>query len=158
MQMQLTPLAGYSVPCNTRTMCSIAATASGNIFLGCEDGNVFQLQYGKRQMCRLTCVSRSFLTMLGAGVLPPLLVGKIWNLIPIDTMVVDNDRHILYTLSRNHSIKVPSPPPAFPLTLHLNAAWQLSFVRFYGPQRHVAVVVDFCLPSHVSASDELLPG
>lgn len=106
MQLQLTPLAGYSVPCNTVVMCSVAATSAGNIFLGGADGNVYQLQYGKRQMCRLSCVSRSFLTMLGAGVLPGYLSSRIWSLVPIDTIVVDNDRHFLYTLSQNHSIRV----------------------------------------------------
>ena len=106
--MQLAPLAGYSVPCNTITLCAVTATSSGNIFLGGEDGNVYHLQYGKRQMCRLTCVSRSFLTMLGAGVVPSFLMKKVWNLIPVQAMVVDNHRHYLYTLSKNHSIRVRS--------------------------------------------------
>jgi hypothetical protein len=93
-------------------MCSVAATASGAIFLGGGDGLVYQLQYGKRQLCKLVCVSRSFLTQLGAGVIPGYLAQRIWNMVPIETMVVDNDRHYVYTLSQNHSIRVWLHHPA----------------------------------------------
>lgn len=106
MQLQLTPLAGYSVPCGTIPMAASCATAAGNIFLGGTDGNVYQVQYGKRQACRLACVSRSFLSMLGAGVLPGYLSKRIWNTVPIRLMVVDDDRHFLYTLAENHMIRV----------------------------------------------------
>lgn len=112
LQLQLTPLAGYSVPCSTTPMAAACATASGHIFLGATDGNVYQVQYGKRQACRLTCVSRSFLSMLGAGVLPGYLAKRIWNAVPIRLLVVDNDRHFLYTLSESHTIRVRPWPPA----------------------------------------------
>lgn len=112
LQLQLTPLAGYSVPCNTIPMAAACSTTAGHIFLGATDGNVYQVQYGKRQSCRLACVSRSFLSMLGAGMLPGYLANRIWNTVPIRLMVVDDARHLLYTLSENHTIRVrPTPEP-----------------------------------------------
>lgn len=110
LQLQLTPLAGYSVPCSTVPMAAACTTASGHIFLGATDGNVYQVQYGKRQACRLACVSRSFLSMLGAGVLPGYLAKRIWAAVPIRLLAVDNDRHFLYTLAENHLIRVRRPP------------------------------------------------
>lgn len=100
------------MPCNTVPMAAACATAAGHIFLGGTDGNVYQLQYGKRQSCRLACVSRSFLSMLGAGMLPGYLATRIWSTVPVRLMVADDARHVLYTLSENHTIRVrPLPPP-----------------------------------------------
>lgn len=102
LQVTLTALSGYSVPSDNITMCSMAATKSGRIFLGGADGNVHEVLYGKNGRCRRVCQTASFLQLLPSYI--PYWLGM--SRMAVDTLVVDNERSLLYVLSHNSSLQV----------------------------------------------------
>eukprot|EP00004_Rigifila_ramosa_P017798 TRINITY_DN4376_c0_g1_i6.p1 TRINITY_DN4376_c0_g1~~TRINITY_DN4376_c0_g1_i6.p1 ORF type:complete len:858 (-),score=184.16 TRINITY_DN4376_c0_g1_i6:292-2598(-) len=102
----------YIVPSNNIAMCLIRPTDAGRIFLFGEDLNVYELLYQPddgwfHSKCRLVCQSSSVLT----AVVPTFVAS--WFTTP-DTprdMIVDNDRHLLYTLTARGRITLYSLAP-----------------------------------------------
>ncbi len=44
-ELALQPLPLYAVPADNVTMCAVAATPAGRIFLGGSDGNLYEVMY-----------------------------------------------------------------------------------------------------------------
>eukprot|EP00887_Chlorella_sp_A99_P007116 scaffold2.g7116.t1 len=79
-QLVLQPLPLYSAPTDNVTMVSVASSASGRIFLGGADGNLYELQYGasdswRSKRCSLVCNSGGLRRLL-PSFLPSLLFGS----------------------------------------------------------------------------------
>jgi nuclear pore complex protein Nup155 len=101
--MTLTPLSNYSVQTDAVSMTACAHSASGAIFLGGADGHMYEIDYGKHGRCRKVNVTQTMLSMLNA-VIPRLLTGHVPS--PVVQIVVDDERHFLYTLAQNSTIEV----------------------------------------------------
>lgn len=102
-ELQLTNDIIYSIPCENITFTVIKGTASGRIFLGGSDGNLYELVYQKQaswwgRRCKLMNRSR--------GVLSFLIVPFFISDDPVASVVVDPSRHILYVLLNSGGIDV----------------------------------------------------
>jgi len=80
-ELALQPLPLYAVPADNVTMCAVAATPAGRIFLGGSDGKLYEVMYeGGRQLA-----------------LPPLLQGA---------AAATGARHILRMLEAQRCVPV----------------------------------------------------
>ncbi|XP_042463574.1 nuclear pore complex protein NUP155-like [Zingiber officinale] len=98
-EISLQPLPEYRIPSDGVTMTCITCTDKGRIFLGGRDGHIYEMQYstgsGWRKRCRKVCLTTSFGSLLSRWILPNDF--KFGAADPIVDMVIDNERHILYT-------------------------------------------------------------
>ncbi|KAK9508420.1 hypothetical protein O3M35_005984 [Rhynocoris fuscipes] len=102
-ELQLTNDVLYSIQCENVTFTVIKGTASGRIFLGGSDGNLYELIYQKQtswwgRRCKLVNQSR--------GTLSYLWVPYFFADDPVAQIVVDPSRHILYVLTNSGGIDV----------------------------------------------------
>lgn len=101
------PLPLYTIPSDNIAMTSIATTTTGRIFLGGADGNLYELKYAaadswKSKRCYKVCHTGGLRHYL-PSFLPNILFGPTQALVDI---VVDQERHVLYTRTTNSTIAV----------------------------------------------------
>ncbi|XP_025209018.1 nuclear pore complex protein Nup155-like isoform X2 [Melanaphis sacchari] len=110
-QLELTTDTIYEVPTEGVITSKIVGTDSGRIFFASEDGNLFEIDYwkdlgwfsiGNGRRCKKVCHSAGTLSYI----LPSFLTHAITEPSAIIEIVVDNIRHILYTLTENSSIEM----------------------------------------------------
>ena len=102
--MNLQPLPLYSVATDTVMMSSVCATSEGRIFMGGEDGHIYELMYSvgdnwMNKRCSLVCHSKNLLNM----VIPSFLRG---SPCPIEQLIIDEERGIMYARTRTSGIQV----------------------------------------------------
>ncbi|UPR01047.1 nuclear pore complex protein NUP155 [Chloropicon primus] len=102
--MNLQPLPLYSVSTDTVMMSSICATSEGRIFLGGENGHIYELSYSvgdnwRNKRCSLVCHSKNLLNM----VIPTFLRGAPS---PVEQLIIDEERGIMYARTRASTIQV----------------------------------------------------
>eukprot|EP00898_Chlorokybus_atmophyticus_P007513 jgi/Chlat1/7763/Chrsp66S07231 len=104
VDIQLQTLPMYSTPSDSIVMTCIQATQTGRIFLGGQDGHLYELFYGtgsgwRQRRCWKVCHTASM-----GRLLPSFMhFGKPDSLVQI---AVDNDRNILYTRTQSSAIRV----------------------------------------------------
>ncbi|KAH6773918.1 nucleoporin 155 [Perilla frutescens var. frutescens] len=107
-EVSLQPLPEYTIPSDGVTMTCITCTDRGHIFLAGRDGHVYELQYttgsGWQKRCRKVCLTAGLGSVISRWVVPN--VFKFGAVDPIVEMVVDSDRHVLYTRSEDMKIQV----------------------------------------------------
>lgn len=102
---ELRPIPHYTAPTDAVILRSMGGTAGGRVFLGADDGRVYELQYKAagtwgRGRCQLDVVT-----------------GKIWSFVPalfsyfrrpsaVVQLLVDQDRGVLYARSADSKIRV----------------------------------------------------
>ncbi|XP_050544932.1 nuclear pore complex protein Nup155 isoform X2 [Daktulosphaira vitifoliae] len=110
-QLELTTDTIYEVPTEGMITSTIVGTNSGRIFLGSEDGNLFEIEYwkdlgwfsiGNGRRCKKVCHSAGTLSYI----IPSFLSYAITEPSAIIEIAVDNIRHIIYTLSENSTIEL----------------------------------------------------
>ncbi|XP_050420634.1 nuclear pore complex protein Nup155 isoform X2 [Adelges cooleyi] len=110
-QLELTTDTIYEVPTEGAIISMIVGTNNGRIFLGSEDGNLFEIEYwkdlgwfsiGSGRRCKKVCHSAGTLSYI----LPSFLSYAITEPSAIVEIAVDNTRHIIYTLSENSSVEL----------------------------------------------------
>lgn len=106
-QLSLQPMPLYSLPSDNVVMTCFAASDSGRIFLGGSDGHVYEVQYAatdswRQRRCSKVRVTGGIQQML-PSFLPSFLFGAP---VPLDKLVLDNERGILYSLAANSAIQV----------------------------------------------------
>eukprot|EP00889_Picochlorum_renovo_P004014 jgi/Picre1/31044/NNA_006401.t1 len=89
------------------SMISVASTQDGRVFLGGSDGNVYEIIYAAKdtwrtKRCVKVCHTRGIKAYLPSFI-PSSLLGSVQ---PIVQIVVDDERHILYTRSQSSVIHV----------------------------------------------------
>ena len=102
--MNLQPLPLYSVSTDTVMMSSVCATSGGRIFLGGEDGHIYELLYSvgdnwRNRRCSLVCHSKNLLNM----VIPTFLRGTPSS---VEQLVIDEERGIMYARTRSSGVQV----------------------------------------------------
>ncbi|KAL1568628.1 nuclear pore complex protein NUP155-like isoform X1 [Salvia divinorum] len=107
-EVSLQPLPEYTIPSDGVTMTCITCTDRGHIFLAGRDGHVYELQYtngsGWQKRCRKVCLTAGLGSVISRWVVPN--VFKFGAADPIVEMVVDSDRHVLYSRTEDMKIQV----------------------------------------------------
>ncbi|XP_068659840.1 nuclear pore complex protein NUP155 [Aristolochia californica] len=107
-EISLQPLPEYSIPSDGVTMTCITCTDKGHIFMAGRDGHIYEMQYtsgsGWQKRCRKICITAGLGSLISRWVIPTAL--KFGAVDPIVDMVVDNERHILYTRTEEMKIQV----------------------------------------------------
>lgn len=106
-EVTLQRLPQYTVSTDNVSMISVASTQDGRVFLGGSDGNVYEIIYAAKdtwrtKRCVKVCHTRGIKAYLPSFI-PSSLLGSVQ---PIVQIVVDDERHILYTRSQSSVIHV----------------------------------------------------
>jgi nuclear pore complex protein Nup155 len=103
----LQPLPLYSLPSDNVIMTCVASSAAGRLFLGGADGHVYELQYAAADSWRQRRCSKVRLTGGLQQMLPSILPSFFFSAPqPIEKLVLDDERHILYSLAANNGLQV----------------------------------------------------
>eukprot|EP00879_Flechtneria_rotunda_P022745 GHRR01024022.1.p1 GENE.GHRR01024022.1~~GHRR01024022.1.p1 ORF type:complete len:934 (+),score=353.75 GHRR01024022.1:671-3472(+) len=106
-ELSLQPMPLYSIPSDNVIMTSFAASATGGLFLGGSDGHVYEIQYAANDGWRQKRMSKVRVTGGLQQMLPTFLPSFLFGAaVPVDKLVVDDERQILYSLSANSAIQV----------------------------------------------------
>ena len=102
--ISLQPLPLYSVATDAVMMSSINTTSDGRIFMGGEDGNLYELLYSasdnwRSKRCSLICHSSRVVDVF----IPSFFRG---SPCPIEQVVVDQERGVLFTRTRASGVQV----------------------------------------------------
>jgi nuclear pore complex protein Nup155 len=102
--LNLQPLPLYSVATDTVMMSSVCSTSTGRIFMGGEDGHVYELMYSvgdnwRNKRCSLVCHTNKLLNII----IPSFLRG---SPCPIEQLIIDEERGIMYARTRTSGIQV----------------------------------------------------
>ncbi|XP_024084605.1 nuclear pore complex protein Nup154 isoform X1 [Cimex lectularius] len=106
-ELQLTHDIIYSLPTEGVPIKVVKGTVDGRIFMGGQDGNVFELVYQKEigwwgKRCKKVNISKSSLSFI----VPSFIAAAFTEVDPIRDIVVDDSRNILYTLTTKGTIDV----------------------------------------------------
>ena len=102
-ELSLQPLPMYCVPSNGIMMLCTASTRGGRVFLGGDDGHLYEVEYSGgegwgQKRCRKVCHTSSVWTGL---------VGLVKGaLAPVEQIAVDEERGVLYLRHRNSQLTV----------------------------------------------------
>ncbi|XP_077230476.1 nuclear pore complex protein NUP155-like isoform X2 [Tasmannia lanceolata] len=106
--LSLQPLPEYTISSDGVTMTCITCTDKGRIFLAGHDGHIYEMHYttglGWHKRCRKVCLTTGVGSLISRWVVPNVL--KFGAIDPIVDMVVDNERHILYTRTEEMKLQV----------------------------------------------------
>ncbi|KXZ50010.1 hypothetical protein GPECTOR_18g164 [Gonium pectorale] len=119
----LQPLPLYSIPTDNVLITCCASGPGGRVFLGGADGHVYELSYHAADTWRHKRISKIRLTSGLQQYLPsfvPSLLG-LGAPPPIERLVVDRERHILYALNAGSGIQVFDLATSESTKLHLLA-------------------------------------
>eukprot|EP00798_Chlamydomonas_sp_ICE-L_P007357 gene7357-480_t len=107
-EVSLQPLPGYSVPSDNVITSCVTGSAGGRIFLGGSDGHVYELLYNPSESWRKKRCTKVRVTGGIQQYLPSFIPAILGFGAPsaIDRVVVDDERHILYSLSQSSAIQV----------------------------------------------------
>lgn len=107
-EISLQPLPEYTLSSDGVIITCITCTDNGHIFLAGRDGHIYELQYttgsGWRNRCRKVCLTTGLGSLVSRWILPNAF--KFGAADPIVEMVVDNERHILYTRTEGMKLQV----------------------------------------------------
>jgi hypothetical protein len=107
MQMTLMALAGYVSPIDGVLVTAVAALSGNRVLLGAADGHIYVLSYQRNGVLRKACATRSFLDLLGHYTVPGYVAAVLGHKpTPVDMLVVDPDRHLIYALAGSFSLMV----------------------------------------------------
>nr|XP_018906260.1 PREDICTED: nuclear pore complex protein Nup155 [Bemisia tabaci] len=104
-EIHFTPEVVFQLPTDGVNITAIAGSANGRIFLGGEDGNLYEIQYRKEldwwgKRCSKVNHSGTTLSFL----LPSVISSLLQKSDSISQISIDNSRKILYTLSEKGTI------------------------------------------------------
>eukprot|EP00878_Enallax_costatus_P016050 GHUV01016827.1.p1 GENE.GHUV01016827.1~~GHUV01016827.1.p1 ORF type:complete len:1150 (+),score=458.72 GHUV01016827.1:567-4016(+) len=105
-ELSLQPMPLYTLPSDNTIMTCFASSALGRIFMGANDGHVYEIQYAATDSWRQRRCSKVRVTGGIQQLLPGFLVPLFGQPTALDKLVVDDERHILYSLASNSAIQV----------------------------------------------------
>ncbi|XP_077236028.1 nuclear pore complex protein NUP155-like [Tasmannia lanceolata] len=107
-ELSLQSLPEYTISSDGVTMTCITCTDNGHIFLAGRDGHIYEIQYttgsGWHKRCRKVCLTAGVGSLISRWVVPNVL--KFGSIDPIVDMVIDNERHILYSRTEEMKLQV----------------------------------------------------
>ncbi|XP_010932548.2 nuclear pore complex protein NUP155 isoform X1 [Elaeis guineensis] len=107
-ELSLQPLPEYTIASDGVIMTCMTCTDRGRIFLAGRDGHIYEMQYstgsGWHKCCRKVCLTAGLGSLVSRWVLPNAL--KFGSVDPVVAMVVDNERHILYSQTEDMKLQV----------------------------------------------------
>ncbi|XP_038977739.1 nuclear pore complex protein NUP155-like isoform X1 [Phoenix dactylifera] len=107
-ELSLQPLPEYTIASDGVIMTCITCTDRGRIFLAGRDGHIYEMQYstgsGWHKCCRKVCLTAGLGSLVSRWVLSNAL--KFGSIDPVVDMVVDNERHILYSRTEDMKLQV----------------------------------------------------
>lgn len=106
-EISMEKLSQYTVSSDNVSMISFSSSKDGRIFLGGSDGNLYEITYAAKdtwrtKRCLKVCHTRGIRAYLPSFI-PATIMGSPQ---PIIQVVVDDERHILYTRSQNSILNV----------------------------------------------------
>lgn len=106
-EISLEKLSQYTLSSDNVSMISVASTKDGRVFLGGADGNLYEVTYAAKdtwrtKRCLKVCHTRGIRAYLPSFI-PATIMGAPQ---PILQILVDDERHILYTRSQSSMLSV----------------------------------------------------
>eukprot|EP00878_Enallax_costatus_P030926 GHUV01033740.1.p1 GENE.GHUV01033740.1~~GHUV01033740.1.p1 ORF type:complete len:413 (+),score=119.95 GHUV01033740.1:567-1805(+) len=129
-ELSLQPMPLYTLPSDNTIMTCFASSALGRIFMGANDGHVYEIQYAATDSWRQRRCSKVRVTGGIQQLLPGFLVPLFGQPTALDKLVVDDERHILYSLASNSAIQVGCAGCRHVGSPHRRRLWRLFLVQY----------------------------
>ena len=114
-ELKIIPTA-YTIPTDNVTMFKVIGSQSGRIFMGGQDGLLYELEYDYRENkiasilgfdgITTKCQKRNHNAWSWRAVLPPFIRSMVLGDESLIDLVVDDIRHLLYAVTSNNHIQV----------------------------------------------------